>query len=453
MKKLIIFILTFLTLISTVLCVPASASFDTIADTLGLHSDTYFLMNLDKGTVIFSSNADKQCPLASLTKIVTATVVLENCSDLETVVAAPEYCIKALLGTGSSIAGIKPGEELTVNDLLHCLLIESANDAAMVLADYIGGGDIDAFVAKMNDLADAHGCTNTNFVNPHGLDDEYQFSSPRDIANLAVYALTFPVFKEIVSLNSYTVPATNFRSERRITNTNYLMNPVFKDYYCEYASGVKTGSTSKAGKCVVSTASDGGYNYVGVVMNAPMTNIDDDEPEENCAFVDCKTMFDWVIDNIQYVKISDAATVVAEVPVELSWSTDHVTLAPKENSYELVPAGTSAGSVLIEPIADTVPRSIDAPVKKGDVVCKANVLYAGEAIATIDLVATADVKRSVILLVLDKLKSFVSLTPVKIILIAAAAFFAVLVILRIKNKIKKRRRGNLHVVTYNGRRK
>ena len=116
------------------------------------------------------------------------------------------------------------------------------------MADYIGGGSVPAFVQMMNDFAASLGCTNTHFVNPHGLDAEGHYSTARDLALITQHALELPLFSEIVNTVSYTLPATNKSEERNLLSTNWLINPNFKTYYCEYASGVKTGSTSGAGR-------------------------------------------------------------------------------------------------------------------------------------------------------------------------------------------------------------
>ncbi len=449
MKKFLIFITVFIIILSAAFCCPASATYNTLSDTLDLHSENYILMSLDNGTVIFESNADKQLPPASLTKVVTATVVLENCEDLTTMVAAPEYCLNMLLGTGSSTAGIRAGEELSVDDLLHCLLIESANDAALILADYIGQGDIDTFIGMMNDCVRRIGCTNTNFVNPHGLDDDYQFSTPRDVAKIFQNAMTYTAFADIVGLNSYTVPATNMRRERTIISTNKMLNPAYKDYYCKYITGGKTGSTSKAGKCVCTVSSSNGYNYICVVMNAPQYNIDDDSAEENCAFVDTKSMVTWAIRNLELVKIADSTAIAAEVPVRLSRSADYVTLAPSEDKYELVPSGTDSGNVVIEPQKDSLPASLTAPVKKDEFICKASVLYGGESIAEIDLVATNDVSKSILLTIADILGKIFSSLPMKILGVLVLILIIAVASYIIKLLIKKRKSEHLHIVTYN----
>ena len=184
-------------------------------------------------------------------------------------------------------------------------------------------------------------------------------------------------------------------------------------------------------------------------MNAPQINIDDDSIEENCAFVDTKSMVNWAIRNLELVKIADSTAIAAEVPVRLSRSADYVTLAPSEDRYELVPSGTDSGNVVIEPQKESLPASLTAPVRKGDIICRADVLYAGESIAEIDLVATNDVSKSILLTVIDALGKIFSSLPMKIlgalILVAVIAIAAYI----IKLLIKKRKSEELHIVTYN----
>ncbi len=450
MKKLIILFLSVIFLISGAFCLPANAAFDSAMEKLDLYSDTVYLVSTDNGTVLFDKNSDRQTAPASLTKITTAIVVLENCDDLDAVITVPSYCIEMLKGTGSSMAGLKADEEISIHNLLRCLLIASANEAALILADHVGGGDIDKFVTMMNETAKRLGCTDTHYVNPHGLDDDYQYTTARDVAILAAHAMeTYPAFTEIVSRVTYQIESTNMHPDGlKLHNTNYMLNAAYKDYYCNYVSGIKTGSTDNAGKCVVASISKNGYSYIGVVMNAPFEDIDNDNYDENCAFVDCKEMFEWAIRNIELVKISDPDDIVAEIPVRHSWTTDHVTLSPAEELYELVPSGVDTGSLLIEPVDGAYPEFINAPLRKGDVVCRANVLYAGDIVAEIDLVANESIGRSIILLIGSYIKRAASSVIFKIVaVLAALAVLAYIVLIFFKNK-KVKPRGKVGVATY-----
>ena len=206
-----------------------------------LYSDSAVLICTDNDEVIFQKNMNKQSKPASMTKVITASVVLENCSDLTQVVTVPESCIRELDGTGSSMSGLKIGETITVYDLLCCLLIPSANDAATILANFITGDDRQAFVDKMNALAESLGCVNSHFMNVHGLDDDDQYTTPCDMAKFLKNAMQYSVFEEISGMLNYTLPESNLQKERTINSTNYTLNKAYKDYYCPYSKGGKRG--------------------------------------------------------------------------------------------------------------------------------------------------------------------------------------------------------------------
>ena len=181
-------------------------------------------------------------------------------------------------------------------------------------------------------------------------------------------------------------------------------------------------------------------------MNAPMQNIDDDEPLENCAFVDCRRMFNWVFNHIELKSIASPTQIITEVPLKLSFRTDHISLVPGEEVLALVPTGADAGSVLIEPVPETVPKSVDAPVKKGQEICEARVLYAGEEIARIKLVASEDVSRNVLLFIGATIKKVASSTVFKIIASIVAVLVVGYIALFIYENYKRRQRRKLKLV-------
>ena len=417
---------------------------------LDVKSDIVLLFSLDDGTVIFSKNADKQAAPASLTKITTAILTIEHCENLDEVITIPSYCITLLNGTGSSMAGLKAGEEITVRQLLCCMLIKSANEAANILADYIGGGSIEAFVEMMNDFVTSIGATHTHFVNPHGLDAEGQYTTADDLALITKHAIKLPVFMDICTQYKYTLPETNLSKERNFVSTNWMINPNFKTYYYEYIQGIKTGTTSNAGHCVISTASKDGYNYMCIVMGSPEEDINGDNNPDNMAFIETKRMYKWVFDNIRLEKVVATTDIVTVIDVKLSLSTDHVRLVPSKDITALVPVGTDSGSVLVEVVKSETPESVKAPVKKGDVMGKARVLYADEEIATVDLVAAEDVNVNVLLWALDKLYNIIS-SPIFIIIIALILVVVVLHYM-VSSKQSKRRKRRRKPKMYQGTR-
>lgn len=438
MKKILSILFTAVILINTFCFTDASAAYDDVMEEMKLYSDCLLLVSTDNGEVIFSKNANKQTAPASLTKVITAIVVLENCSDLTATVTVPESCIRELDGTGSSLGGLQAGEQLTVYDLLCCLMLVSANESATTLADYVSGGDRAKFVSMMNEVAERLGCINSHFENPHGLDHENQYVTATDMAKFITHALSFPAFEEIVARKTYVLPETNLQQSRTLHSSNYMLNSAYKDYYCKYVKGGKTGSTSKAGRCFVAVASNDGYNYVAVALNSTFSDVDNDGVNENGSFLDCKEMLEWTFKNIELVAVADTTRVVGEVPVKYAKSVDYITLSPSETVYSLVPKGTNSGSLLVELI--DAPASVNAPVKKGDVICRGKVMYAGKVIKEIDLVSNIDAKISIFSFIGSTAKSLFSSWIFRI----AAVIIIVFLIIMI---IRKRRKDNSRPVS------
>lgn len=450
MKKWRIFFISLILIVSTLPFSTANAAYNSILTDLEPRSGIILVQSLEDDTVIFDKNIHQRTPPASLTKIVTAILTLENCPDLNAMVTVPQSVIDSLVNTGSSNAGLKAGEEISVLDLLHCMLIPSANEAAATLADYVSGGSIDGFVDKMNVFVERLGCTDTHFTTPHGLDAEGQYTSAADMAKIMKYALTFSqseIFENITSLTEYQLPASNMHeAPRTIRSTNFLMNSGYADYYCKYVTGGKTGSTSGAGKCVVATASSGGYSYMAVIMNAPHDDIDGDGYDENGAFTDAKMLFEWIYKNIRYESILSSAEVTAEVKVRLSTKTDHLALVSAEDLYAFVPTGVDENSVLVKVVDGTLPESVDAPIRKGDKIAEAAVYYADQEIARADLVAAEDVSRNLFLFIgsilVDILTHPVVLVILGLLLLLVLAYIGFVLYVRRKDKKNRKKKNN-----------
>lgn len=442
MKKIFCILLTCVLILSSffAMSVQSSASFNSLLET---EADVVMLVNTDTGNVIFDKNASKRTAPASLTKIVTCILVLENCNDLNTVVTAKRECLDGLYQMNAATVGILAGERLTVDELLHCLMIPSAADAANILADFIGGS-MDNFVVMMNDFVKKLGCENTNFINPSGLDngDTNMYTTAEDLYKITSYALKNPQFKELCSILRYQInPTEKYPQIRYLNNTNKMLNPAYKDYYSPNVFGVKTGTTGLAGHCVISTASKNGYNYMLIVLNAPQYDIDDDGVEENVAFTDSKKIYDWAFKNIVLTKVTSKTDIVTVVDVKYNWKTDHLALVPEEEISALVPTGTETGSLQIRVIEKETPQSVNAPIKKGDVIGKAEVLYGDDVVATVNLVASDNVSGSVILRITGFL-GFLFRTTVMKILVGLVALLLIIYILLIvrRNRIRAKRK-------------
>ena len=213
------------------------------------------VMERDSGRVLFEKNAHAQLPMASTTKIATALTVLNHCS-LEDVVTIPaEAC-----GIEGSSVYLRQGEKLTVKDLLYGLMLRSGNDCAVALALHVGGS-IQNFAEMMNKTVCSLGCTNSNFVNPHGLHDDNHYTSASDLATITCQALKNEQFAEIVSTKTVKIANDGYDYPRVLVNKNKLLSSL-----CD-ADGVKTGFTKMAGRCFVGSATRNGMQVVVVVLN------------------------------------------------------------------------------------------------------------------------------------------------------------------------------------------
>ena len=407
-------------------------------------AEVIYMISLDNGAVICDVNSDHKVSPASITKVVTAILTIENCTNFDQVITVPAYCIRLLDGTNSSTAGILVGEELTVRELLYCLLVQSANDAANVLADFIGNGDIDTFIGMMNDFVAKLGCKNTHFANAHGLDDDTHYTTALDLAVIYQYCLQNSFFCEIAGTFTYEIPPTNkYTSTRYLRNTNNLMNSGIRDYYSPYVKNGKTGTTDNAGRCVISAASNDGYNYLCIVMNAKFYDFDDDGVEENMAFVESKKLYEWAYQNLRIREVANPSVYVAEAQVRLSREYDYVSLVPETSVTALVPTGVSAENVLIEPYSELTKSVVDAPVRKGEILGRAAIKYGGVTIAEVNLTAAFDVRRSTVKYVGDLLLKLIKSKPFKLLmLVVFAVVLPLLAVIFIVVPARRRKKKN-----------
>lgn len=388
MKKFTIFLLSFiLIIISTFFSVFAAYN-----DEIPVETEIAYLLSLDqKNAVIYDKNSDVRTEPGAVVKIVTAIIAIEKCESLDDTITASSELIRSLDGTGCTTAGILVGETLSVRDLLYCLLLYNANDAAVLLASYTSGS-IDAFTSEMNSLAERLGCHDTHFTDPNGFSSPDQYTTARDLAVIFEYCMNNSSFADIISTDYYEIPANDkYKSTRYLRTTNGLMNYTYNDYYYKYATGGKSGIT-KDEKCnVVSMASKDGYTYLCVVLNAGFRDYDADGLEENMAFVASRELYEWTFANIKLRVVSDPSTVAGELKVFFSDDYDYVSLVPVTEVSALVPAGVDTSGVLTEIISSETPESVKAPVKKGEVLGKASIKYAGNEIATVNLAAAFDI--------------------------------------------------------------
>lgn len=215
------------------------------------------VMEKTSGRVLYEKDSEKRLPMASTTKIVSAIYVIENCDDLDRVV----QITKESVGVEGTSIGLKLGEHLTIRELLYGLMLRSGNDSAVALAIAMSGSE-KQFVEDVNLFLKEKNILNTRLANPHGLPDENHYTTAYDLAKITAYALSNPVFCEIVSTKEIDVSnELKTKTSRHLINKNKLL----KNY--EFADGVKTGYTRKAGRCFVGSATKDGMSLVCVLLN------------------------------------------------------------------------------------------------------------------------------------------------------------------------------------------
>ncbi len=225
------------------------------------------VMEIESGIMLYQQDADVRVYPASLTKVMTALVAIENCS-LDEMIPVRAATLEGL-HPDSTTANLADGEVLSLRDLLYTMFLVSANDACLVVAEYIAGS-VDAFVQMMNDKAAELGCTGTHFVNPHGLHDENHYTTARDLLRMAAAFYRSQTLMDIASTEYYDIPATDHNNRHELYTIIYtgstLITPA---YYYEGCRGIKTGSTSAAGRCLLTFCERDGLKVLAVVTGCP----------------------------------------------------------------------------------------------------------------------------------------------------------------------------------------
>lgn len=418
---------------------PAFADYDPGFD---VDAEAVYFINLDTGKVIYEKDADKKVYPASTTKIMTALLALENIPDLDTPqIELKLYIQNALSGTGASLAGILRGETFTPRELLYAALLPSGNEAAMMLGDYVGDGSLDYFAEMMNEKATELGAVNTHFVNASGMHDDDHYTTAYDMYLITMAALENETFREIVSTNYYYAGEDQNGNPLHWNTTNFLISPG-STYYYPYATGVKTGTTDEAGRCLVSTAEKDGYHYLMVMMGAPQYDSNGEKLEENMVFKQTIELYDWAFSSFSNKTLIEKDVGVGEVPLKLArGGKDYLLIKSGEVFTDLLPNEIEASSITMEL---DLPAVVNAPIKEGEQVGTIRLMLAGEEIGSVPAVAAEDVDASLIATLIDQFKrlfrSFLAKFIVVFVILSIIAYITITVLRgRNKNRYYRRR--------------
>ena len=257
------------------------------------------------GQVLYERNSEEKMYPASLTKVLTAIVVMEHCN-LEDPVTVSQNAIDSV-EYGYITANLKSGETFTVEELLNILIVSSANDAALVLAEHVSGS-VEDFCKLMNETAIKIGCTNSNFVNPNGVHNENHYSTAHDLALIGNYSLKFEKLKEFFNKTYFKLPTTDLytKDDRVFSTTNELILSSSSNYY-KYAQGLKTGFTTPAGYCLIGYASKDGLELITVLLNGSTSDN---------RYLETQKLFDYGFNNFSLKKFASQGDSIQTVSIK-----------------------------------------------------------------------------------------------------------------------------------------
>lgn len=284
-----------------------------------VYADSAIVMDMESGAILYGKQADKQHYPASITKLMTTLVALEN-AELKDKVRFTEDSISFLQWDDAHI-GMKAGEELNLEDSLYGILLASANEVSHAVAESVGadrlGGDYDTFIQRMNTRAKELGCTNSHWVNPNGLHDDEHYTSAHDMALIASEVYKQEEFHKIMGTLEYKIGSTNLTKEERVFQQNHKMLWPENFYYYEYCTGGKTGYTDQAKTTLVTMADNGDMHLAAVVLYD--YGVD--------AYTDTRGMMDYVFQNFVKTPVADLE------------ESEDITRFDDGNAYVVLPEG------------------------------------------------------------------------------------------------------------------
>ncbi len=346
-----------------------------------IDAGAYALIELKSNTIIYSKELDMKRYPASLTKIMTCMLAIEY-GNMQDILTVSSTALENLSEFGSS-AGLVEGEEISLEDMLYCIMLWSANEGCNVIGEYISK-DVASFVALMNETARALGMENTHFANTHGLHNEDHYTTVRDLTILTRWAWENETFRRFATATTYVVPATNKSPSRTLHTTNYLTaTDVDSRYYYSLASGIKTGFTTPAGGCLVSTATDGDAEYLSIVMGCDLIS-----NAEDMRFIETKRLFRHAFDTYSFVQVLSNTTMLGQPEVANAKGRENVVVHAKDDAIVLLPKEYNRDDILIKL---KYRSELAAPLKVGETVGTVSIVYQGVELAVSDLVTLTKV--------------------------------------------------------------
>ncbi len=397
------------------------------------------LLDANHGEILYDMRAAERAYPASTTKVMTALLVMEAIQNgrlaPDTVITVSGTAV-ADIPSSYVVSGFKEGEQISVEELLYCLMLPSSCDAANVLAEAVDG-TVEDFVAHMNRRAGELGCQGTHFTNTYGRHNEAHYSTAYDLALIMRAALEHDMFRTIIKTAAHTVPATNMSAERYFFNTNGLIsNNWYRGYVYDKCIGGKTGNTDEAGRCLVAAAEDGDELLISVVLGSGPMEVPGETELKQGQLRESKRLLEYGFSNFHRVTITKDSEPVTTVKVTMSRQADEVNLKPQGSITRTLPK-----SMDLDDIETRITRfadEVEAPVVEGQVMGTMTLFCGDEVYGTLDLVAVTSVERSELLYKKQQFFAFWQSAGVKLVL-AGVMLLAAFVLLKLMVFRKKRR--------------
>lgn len=374
-RKVLVFFMFFLLIFNNL----------SFAETPNVDSGAAILVETSTSKILYEKNAYEKMYPASTTKVLTAILVLENCQ-LDEMATVSHNAVYSL-PNGYVNASLIEGEEMSVKDLMYALMVKSANDAAIVLAEHVGGS-VQGFADMMNEKAKELGCKNTHFVNPNGIHDDNHYTTAYDLYLMANYGMKNPIFRKYVSTVSYTLPATNKYSgnDRICLTTNDLLKRNSK-YYNENAIGIKTGHTTEAKNCLIAGAEKNDVELISVVLHSG-TN----KEGLSVRYVDTNKLFDYGFNEFKFTDFVITNDVIQNIEIENGTKeTKNLDLLASDTLNAYINTDTNLEN--LEPNV-TLNENIQAPIKQNDILGTATYTIDGIEYTT-ELIASHNVDKKI----------------------------------------------------------
>ena len=403
-----------------------------------------YLENIDTGQLIYEKNGDRQFESGYLAKLMTALLTVEYMEekglDLDEEKVSLKLYIQNLVYGSANLGGILQGEEVSVRGLLYSMLLQSANEAAMMLGDYIGDGSTGHFADMMNDKAKELGCTDTRFADPAGFHDddpqENSWTTPRDMAIIFKRVMENDLLRQIIQTRDYDIGPTNLHSSLNQFNYTDAFMSTTSDYYYAPVDGafISVVSGREAGVAVM--ASTGGYGYLLVLLGTPAGETTADT--RDALYTEGRQLLQWAFDSFAVRTVMEKGEIMEEVPVKYSFLSDHMPLATAETFMALMPNEIDLSSIQYR---YEIPEAIAAPVEKGLEIGRLHLILADEEIGSVPLMTTDYVEASSLLIWLGWLQALVHTFWFKFAVMFVITFIILYTSLLVQMGRRKRRQG------------